>query len=66
MLIIALLGQTDSVYKEIIGAFAKDRLIFWDQETQDRYSEFCLESDSSDRFVRFTDEQIQVFLYLKV
>ncbi|WP_375511643.1 hypothetical protein [uncultured Nostoc sp.] len=40
ILIIALSEKITNVYKEIIGTFDKDRLIFWDQETKNRYSEF--------------------------
>ncbi|MEH2258903.1 UvrD-helicase domain-containing protein [Nostoc sp.] len=40
ILIIALSEEITNVYKEIIGTFDKDRLIFWDQETKNRYSEF--------------------------
>lgn len=41
ILIIALSGTISQTYQEIIGTFDVNRLIFWDQETKNRYSEFC-------------------------
>ncbi|MHC5822402.1 MAG: UvrD-helicase domain-containing protein, partial [Nostoc sp.] len=48
ILIIALSEEISDVYKEIIGTFNIERLIFWDQETKNRYSEFCKESELED------------------
>lgn len=41
ILIIALSGSISDTYKEIIGTFDVERLLFWDQESKNRYSEFC-------------------------
>ena len=41
ILIIALSGNISDTYKEIIGTFDVERLLFWDQESKNRYSEFC-------------------------
>ncbi len=48
ILIIALSEEITNVYKEIIGTFDKDRLIFWDQETKNRYSEFWKKPELED------------------
>lgn len=41
ILIIALSDSTQEVYKAIIGLLKKDRLIFWDKVTEDRFESFC-------------------------
>lgn len=40
ILIIALSGIISDTYKEIIGTFDVERLLFWDQESKDKYSQF--------------------------
>ena len=34
-------AKSQYTYKEIIGTFDVERLLFWDQESKNRYSEFC-------------------------
>jgi len=48
ILIIALSGKISSNYQKIIGTLNRDRLIFWDEETKERYSEFCRKPDLED------------------
>jgi len=46
ILIIALSEQITSVCKTIIGTFDRSKLIFWDEETKNKYSAFCQETES--------------------
>lgn len=41
ILIVALSDNSQEVYKPIIGLLKKDRLIFWDKATEDRFESFC-------------------------
>jgi DNA helicase-2/ATP-dependent DNA helicase PcrA len=41
ILIIALSDNSQEVYKPIIGLLKRDRLIFWDKTTEDRFESFC-------------------------
>lgn len=41
ILIIALSDRTQEIYKPIIGLLKRDRLIFWDKATEDKFSSFC-------------------------
>ena len=41
ILIIALSDNTQEVYKAIVGLLRRDRLIFWDKATEDRFESFC-------------------------
>jgi hypothetical protein len=41
ILIIALSDNTQEVYKATIGLLKRDRLIFWDKATEDRFESFC-------------------------
>lgn len=41
ILIIALSDNSQEVYKPVIGLLKKDRLIFWDKSTEDRFETFC-------------------------
>lgn len=41
ILIVALSDNSQEVYKPIIGLLKKDRLIFWDKATEDRFERFC-------------------------
>ncbi len=43
ILIIVLSDNTQVIYKPIIGLLNKDRLIFWDKVTEDRFESFCEE-----------------------
>jgi hypothetical protein len=42
LLIIILSSQTLPKYYKIIKLLRKDRLIFWDKETKDKFNDFCL------------------------
>jgi DNA helicase-2/ATP-dependent DNA helicase PcrA len=48
ILIIALSEEITNVYKEIIGTFDRSRLILWDEETKNKYSDFWQESELKD------------------
>jgi hypothetical protein len=41
ILIIALSDNTQDIYKQVIGLLRRDRLIFWDKTTEDRFEGFC-------------------------
>ncbi len=41
VLIVALFPDTLSKYHVILKALREDRLVFWDQESQDKYYEYC-------------------------
>ena len=41
ILIIALFDETQDIYKPIINRLNKERLIFWDEETESKFPDFC-------------------------
>jgi hypothetical protein len=43
ILIIALTETTQNVYKKTLGLLDKDRLIFWDDQTEAKFDTFCEE-----------------------
>ncbi len=45
ILIIVLSSQTLPKYHRIINLLRKDRLIFWDQVTKDRFNDFCAQAE---------------------
>ncbi|WP_208346058.1 UvrD-helicase domain-containing protein [Aetokthonos hydrillicola] len=55
ILIIALSEEITDIYKKIIGTLDRERLIFWDQETKDKYSDFCKEPDLEEFFEDIED-----------
>lgn len=44
ILIIALTSTTLKRYNKIIKMLRKDRLIFWDKETKDKFNDFCIDA----------------------
>lgn len=41
ILIIAITEQTQDVYKKVLGLLNKERLIFWDKYSEDKFNSFC-------------------------
>ncbi|MFN3753983.1 UvrD-helicase domain-containing protein [Flavobacterium sp.] len=41
ILIIAITEQTQSVYKKVLGLLNKERLIFWDEISENKFNSFC-------------------------
>ena len=41
ILIIALFEETRPIYKRVINLLRKDRMIFWDKVTKQKFIEFC-------------------------
>lgn len=52
ILIIALTENTQNVYKEILGLLDRERLIFWDEESETKFDTYCEEYD----FIKIEDE----------
>ena len=45
ILIIALFDDACEYYKPIISRLKKERLIFWDKETEEKFPDFCIEEE---------------------
>lgn len=41
ILIIAITEQTQEVYKKVLGLLNKERLIFWDRNSEEKFKSFC-------------------------
>ena len=45
ILIVALFNDTKPIYKQVINLLRKDRIIFWDSITKQKYNEFCEQTE---------------------
>ena len=45
ILIIALFPESKPIYKQVINLLRKDRLIFWDTITKQKFNEFCEQTE---------------------
>lgn len=45
VLIVALFPETKSIYKRVIHLLRKDRIIFWDTITKQKFNEFCEQTE---------------------
>lgn len=41
LLIVALSDNTNPIYKQVVGMLDRERLIFWDKVTEDKFDSFC-------------------------
>ncbi len=53
ILLVVLTTETLKKYYKIVKLFRKDRLILWDKETNDKFNDFCQDTDEIDQ----TDEE---------